>query len=481
MKPTLRLAGFWSIALAFGLAQIAVHIRAGFSFPPPWIDEAQFLWQAKAVADTGTLLAPQLDPERPILWMPPGWFWAMGAAFKMLGFDFALARALSLGCLLGAFALLAGLLRGLPHPSASLLLAGAFFLGRTFVATGNVARMEALLLLAVLGGFTLLRKERIWPGLALLAASPLVHPNGVWFLAGGAAWVWLWARRRHSLPGPDALGIAVLLAVALAWLAFAALVAAHPEEFAQGFAYQLARKAGAARLELLGDGRLLALAALLLLAHRLRREVPDAVLLACLAVPALLAHSIGQEYWYEVFEELFYLLLSLLALAAAGVWLAGRPALARHSRLATAGVVFLLLLANLAAHRVPNPVGFPGNLVWHRMRVSDGEPYLRGDERAFLRGFLTRLAPPGSLPRVRFHPAAEALFYADLDGVEIRVSEPVLREQQHDWLLVRISRWGRMGSYTRGLLERAGIDPADPAQPILQRGETERWYAIRLE
>ena len=339
--------------------------------------------------------------------------------------------------------------------------------------------MEALLLLGVLGGFAVLRSGRIWPGLALLAATPLVHPNGVWFLAGGAAWVWLWARRRHGLPRPGAFGVAAVLCVALAWLAFAALVAAHPEAFAQGFAYQLARKAGAARLELLGDGRLLALAALLLLAHRLRREVPDAVLLACLAVPALLAHSVGQEYWYEVFEELFYLLLSVLALAAAGLWLARRPVLARHSALATAGVLALLLLANLAAHRVPNPLGFPGNLVWHRMRVSDGEPYLRADERAFLRGFLTRLAPPGALPRVRFHPAAEALFYADLDGVEIRVSEPVFREQQPDWLLVRTSRWARTRSFARELLARAGIDPGGPgAQRSSSAAGRERWYAI---
>jgi hypothetical protein len=453
-----------------------VHARAGFTFPPPWIDEAQFLWQAKAVADTGTLLAPQLDPERPILWMPPGWFWLTGTVFRALGFDFALARDLSLVFLLAGFAVLAGLLRGLPHPAAALLLTGAFFLSRTFVAAGNVARMEALLLLGALGGFALLRAGWIWPGLALLAATPLVHPNGVWFFAGGAVWVWLWTRRRHAVPRPGALGVAATLAVALAWLAFAALVAAHPESFAQGFGYQFARKAGAARLERLIDTRLLALAALVLLARSLRREVPDAVLLACLAVPALLAQSIGQEYWYEVFEELFYLILSVLALAAAGRWLARRPALARRSGLAIAGVLALLLLANLASHRVPNPLGYPGNLVWHGMRVSDGEPYLRDEERAFVRGFLTRLAPPGEQPRVRFVPAAEALFYADLDGIEIRVSEPLFREQQADWVLLRASRWGGRRSFERAL-QRATRDAPEAGRPILARGETERWYA----
>ena len=476
-----RSGGFWALACVLGLAQVAVHARAGFTFPPPWIDEAQFLWQAKAVADTGTLLAPQLDPERPILWMPPGWFWVMGAAFRLLGFDFALARGLSLGFLLVAFALLAGLLRRLPHPRAALLLAGACFLGRTFVAAGNVARMETLLLLGVLGGFALLRGGRPWVGLALLAATPLVHPNGAWFLVAGVVWIGLRARSRSRLPRPSGLDVAVGLAVAVAWLAFAALAAANAEAFAQGFAYQLARKAGAARLELLGDGRLLALAALLLLAYRLRRDVPDAVLLACLAVPALVVHSIGQEYWYEVFEALFYLLLSVLVLEAADLWLASRPALARHRRLAPAGVLVALLLGNLAGHRVPNPIGFPGNVVWHRMRFSDGEPYLRTDERAFVRGFLVGLAPPGELPWVRFHPAAEALFYADLDGVEIRVSEPVFREQQPDAYLLRTSRWRGAGSLERALFERAGIDPTDEAHRILQRGDTERWYAVRLE
>jgi len=472
---------YLALVLVLGFAQVAVHGRAGFGFPPPWIDEAQFLWQAKAVADTGTLLAPQLDPERPILWMPPGWFWVTGAALRLLGFDFAVARALSLACLLAAFALLAGLLRRLPHPHAALLLAGAFFLGRTFVAAGNIARMEALLLLAVLGGFRLLQARRIWAGLALLAAAPLVHPNGAWFLLGGLVWTWLRARGASGLPRPSRWDAAAGVALALAWLGFAAIAAGNPEAFAQGFGHQLARKAGAARLEVLGDGRVLALAALLLLARGLRRAVPDAPLLACLAVPALVAHSVGQEYWYEVFEELFYLLLSVLALEAAAAFLSRRPALARHPHLAFAGVWVALLLGNLAAHRVPNPIGFPGNVVWHRMRFSNGEPYLRADERASVRDFLIGLAPPGRLPRVRFHPAAEALFYADLDGVEIRISEPIFRERQPDWYVLRTSRWRGSGSIERALFARAGIDPSDRTHRILERGETERWFAVRVE
>ena len=199
-----RGARFWGLVLALALVQLAVHARAGFTFPPPWIDEAQFLWQARAVADTGTLHAPQLHPERAIHWQPPGWFVLTGGALRVLGFDYALARALSFACLLAAFALLASLLRRLPHAEGALLLAGGYFLAGSFVATGNVARMEALLLLGVLAGFGCLRSGRSWLGLALLAATPLVHPNGVWFCAGGA--VWAGAPRARGVgaaaPGP---------------------------------------------------------------------------------------------------------------------------------------------------------------------------------------------------------------------------------------------------------------------------------------
>ncbi len=475
-----RRGGYWALALALALAQLAVHARAGFTFPPPWIDEAQFLWQAKAFADGGTLFAPQLHPERPLLWMPPGWFVVTGTALRVFGFDYALARALSLVCLLAAFALLAGLLRRLPHAGEALLLAGAYFLGRSFVAVGNVARMEALLLFAVLAGFTLLRGARCWQGLALLAATPLVHPNGVWFCAGGAVWLGLRARTAADLPRLRRADLAAALAVAAAWLAWAALAAANAAAFRHDLAYQIARKAGAGELGVLGDGRLLALAALIALAWRLRRDVPEAVLLACLAVPALAAHSLGQEYWYEVFENLFYLLLSVLALEAAVPWLARRPALARNPRLARAGVLAALLLAGLVAHTVPNPVGYPENLVWHRMRFADSEPYLDPADRACVRDFLVGLAPAGELPRVRFQPAAEALFYADLDGSEIRISEPVFHEQEPDWYLLRTSRWSVGRSLERALFARAGVDPAGDAHLICRRGASERWYAIRV-
>ena len=334
-EPRAAALGFWALALAFGLAQIAVHARADFSFPPPWIDEAQFLWQAKAVADTGTLLAPQLDPERPILLDAAGLVLGdgrglPGARLRLRARAGALAR-LSAGGLRAAGGAAA---RASAPARARCCSRARSSSGRTFVAAGNVARMEALLLLGVLGGFALLRSGRD------LARSRAARRD-----AARAPERSLVSRRRRRLgladaarsargsPRPDALGVAA----AAGRRPRVARVRRARRCPPGGLRAGLRPTSSRARPEPPGSGllvgsRLLALAALLLLARWLRREVPDAVLLACLAVPALLAHSIGQEYWYEVFEELFYLLLSLLALAAAGRWLARQPSLARHLR-----------------------------------------------------------------------------------------------------------------------------------------------------
>jgi hypothetical protein len=471
-------ASWLALVLAFAGLQVFAHERAGFTFPPPWIDEAQFLWQAKAVADSGTLLAPELHPARAILWMPPGYMITMGALFRLLGFDFALARACSLCFVLAAFVLLARLLRPLPHGALALVLAGAYFAGRSFVATANVARMEALLLLLALAGFELLRMRRAWLGLSLLAATPLVHPNGVWFFAAGAAFALLDARTAGALPRWRAADAPAVLLLAAAWLAFGAFAAAHAPDFAHDLGYQLARKAHAGELAR-SIARLPALAALLVVAHRLR-DLREARLLAALGVAGLCADGIGQEYWYEVFASLFFLVLCVLALEAALRWLERRPAGVRRPRLGRAGVLAALLLASAAARRVPDPLGFPGNLVWHRMRFAEAgdEPYLTAADRAFVRDFLVGLAPPGERPRVRFHPAAEALFYADLERGEIRVSEPLFHDETPDWHVLRTSRWHASGSLERARFARAGIAPGDAAHEIRRRGE-ERWYAVR--
>jgi hypothetical protein len=187
-------------------------------------------------------------------------------------------------------------------------------------------------------------------------------------------------------------------------------------------------------------------------------------------------HALGQEYWYEIFESLFLLLLAVLALEAAQAELARRGVRAGPARAATAAGLAALLVLFAANGRAPDPFAFPESWVWHRMRLPDGEPYLTPEDRAAVRDALEAL--PGERPSVRFQPAAEGLFYADLDGRAIRIVEPLFHEATPDWTFLRTSRWRSSRRAERAAIARAGSEAGLAAARFRERGARERWYAL---
>ena len=385
---------FWALVLAFALAQLAVHARAGFTFPPPWIDEAQFLWQAKAIADTGTLLAPQLHPERAILWMPPGWFVLTGAALRVLRLRLR-ARAHALVRLPA---------RGLRAARVVCCAACRTRRARCCSRAGSssaaassrpeTSRAWRRCCCSACSRACAAAQRRCWLGLALLAATPLVHPNGVWFCAGGAVWVGLERARGRACRARAARSRAGL-AVAAAWLAWAALAASDAAAFRHDLAYQLARKAASRR------------------ARGPRRRSAVGARGAARARPAPAARGSGRRAARlprgpgarraqlrpgVLVRDLRRALLPLAQRArarggAAVARAAGRSARAiRVSR--SAGVLARCCSCNVAgAPRFRIRSAIPANLVWHRMRFSDGEPYLTAEDRA-LRARLPRRRSP---------------------------------------------------------------------------------------
>ena len=86
-------ARLWALALVACVCLFTIqHLRAGLNFPTPWPDEAHFLWQAAAVSDANSLLAYELDREREIFWMPPGYMILQGLVFKITGISLIAAR-----------------------------------------------------------------------------------------------------------------------------------------------------------------------------------------------------------------------------------------------------------------------------------------------------------------------------------------------------------------------------------------------------
>jgi len=178
---------FYTILVFFIVYTIYLHIRASFSFPIPWNDEAWFLWQARGIQKANTLFSEVLDPDRHLIVKPPGYMIVMGLLFKVFGFSLRLARDFSFVFLVVGFGFLMALAKSLRNPILGALIGGLFLINHQFVVIGNLARMESFVFLMVAASFFLIVKEHVWKGLGLLALSPLVHPNGVYFLVAGSA------------------------------------------------------------------------------------------------------------------------------------------------------------------------------------------------------------------------------------------------------------------------------------------------------
>jgi hypothetical protein len=173
---------FWIVAVLIAAGVVLVHKAASLTLPVPWGDEAFFIWQARAFERWNSFIAPELDASRPLLLLPFVYETVLGTAFKMFGFSLELARHLSLIFVLAGFGFLALAVRRLSAPVTSLVLVGAFLFNGHFVAMANNARMEALLFAFVCAAILLIQQGRSWMAIAVLSMSPMVHPNGVFFL-----------------------------------------------------------------------------------------------------------------------------------------------------------------------------------------------------------------------------------------------------------------------------------------------------------
>src|SRR5881394_638765 len=166
------LFGVWAIAFLW------TERAHDLTFPVPWPDEGSFLWPALAFRDHLTLYAPELNPAREIFWMPPGFMALEGMIFKVVSFSLDRARFLSALYFVGAILCLVVQVRGSRARFGHALLIGVFTFAPIFQLVGNTARMESLVLLLACAGFLLLDRGKA-AGLGVLAAGPLVHPNGM--------------------------------------------------------------------------------------------------------------------------------------------------------------------------------------------------------------------------------------------------------------------------------------------------------------
>jgi hypothetical protein len=230
--------------LAAAGAILLVRIALRFQFPVPWPDETGFVAPAFDFARSFSFFDPGMNPDRVVMWMPPGYMLLLAAVFRIAGYSFALARWVSaLSCLaaLGLTAALGWRLTSGWRRVAACWVTAAAFLSPFMLISANIARMEMVFAALILAALTCCTRQLLYPAVALLVLAGLVHFNAVYFLAPltvllvAAAW-----QRKLTWPGLTdwvALGAALLAATA-----YAVQVALNWPGFQADMAFQFALK-----------------------------------------------------------------------------------------------------------------------------------------------------------------------------------------------------------------------------------------------
>lgn len=464
-------------------AYVALHYGAAYTLPFPWLDEAHFMWQANGFAEHLSLFAPELNSDRTIFWMPPGYFIILGAVIKLFGLSLDVARASSLILMLSAIVAIGVIIRRYRLPLLSLLLAAPFVLGAPFVAAGNIVRMEALLVPMLLLAFLFLQHGKLIVGLCLLALTPLVHPNGLYFLASGAIASMLvlprpWPWRRPTV------GETVLPAIVfLCWAGYAVYALLHWPDFVADMKFQFERKA-VRNIEdaVLTAGSISLLVVVLLGTAYCYRKRLSVIFLLAIAVPAWWVAAAGIEMWYRVFFALSYYFLAVIFLIIA-YEIAHRTA-SQWNRIVYPALVGLVACAvigwNVMTSSFGEPLIFPDAKPWYKM-TSGGDPYITDSDINKLRGVIDQLSLQRVNPVVEFYPAGDAFFFTRPSRPRIQFSYPLFCTRQADWYLVHVSErfTPAFNRYALELLDNLQVKLEElPQYFIHSRGASEEWFLV---
>jgi hypothetical protein len=466
--------------LFFVVAYLRVHQLAAYTFPVPWEDESQYLWMAINFARTGSLHAPEVT-NRPLFMMPPGHMMFIGSLFKVFGVSLGFARLISALLVTGSFLLLARMTARYGLRMFSLLFLGVFFLSPPFVVAGNIGRMEALLLFVVCLGMFLLQRRMDYKALAILLLTPLIHPNGTYFLTSAAVYLLVTRRLRFSTHGVTRSDAALLLLSVAVWCAYAFYVGNHWALYRQDMAYQFGVKLGRnLRAQLFRPSNVPAILAVLLCALYAVWAKLDAVFLLALGIPAWLAYGIGHEMWYHVFDYLLYPILSILvvhvichATGRISGFMRG-PGRYVVATVTTAG----LIVWNYHAGRLQHLSNYPWNMAWGQMRIRRDVSYVTDADVAAVGAFLDSLRSATGTVRARFYPEADSLLFREWEKNGLRFSQPFFSGSGvADVYIVHTSRALPQWMRQRAQQElQEGAKDATQAHLLMQRDGTEAWF-----
>jgi hypothetical protein len=471
---------FWGVLAGAFVCFLVERSRIGLRRPVPWPDEGSFLWQALAFRDHTSLFAPELNPTRHVLWMPPGFMVLEGTIFKVLPFSLGAVRSLSALFLCGALACVAASFQHFRSRFGLLAILFVFLFSPIFFFAGNVGRMETLVLLLSAAGFLLLERRRTG-GLAVLALVPLVHPNGLFVCAGGASYFFATARERRPLLRFER---ALFVFAALSWVAYGAYIFAHLPGFLEDMKAQLRFK----EFTSLGDGGpsarvqlpivfvpALLLATAVAFSRKLRSGTGG---LATLAAVFLVQTVLTAGWLYEVYAAFAALLSIIVAVETSALGLE-RTTFGPRAR---GGALLLICAAGALGGWWAARDPFVERTFAHSavFRPTLSPPYLAEGDYEAVAGYLTRLEKEGGPISVQFIPDGEALVFERLRSKNLHFVQQTFYESHFNVAIVHESVWFPKLVHDLEILHVFSLN-SDPNQTVTLRSRdgTERILAYR--
>ena len=473
---TTRIQGSILVSIILSTLSLSafVHYLAGLTLPVPWSDETSFLWPAINFAQQNTFLAPELNPDRAILWMPPGYMLVLGLLLKIIPFSIIFVRWMSWIFLSFAYILIILWIRRYRLAGIAILLLSLFWLNGAFVCAGNIARMDGLLLFLVTLGFFLCARGDLWKGLPLLACSVLVHPNGIYFFAG-AVGATLFQPIQWKRPSRADFGF--ILTGLLAWGAYGFYVYSQWPDFSSDMAMQFSRKADRDPLSLLLQWPTLGYLSLyatigFVTLLKYRRYLFPVTFGFC----AFFLSIIGHEMWYEIYLQLGFLFLAWLSLAAIDCRLQ-RLRLYSQFRIPLAGLLVIPLLIFFYRNGwVEGPSGYFHDLSWGwGMHTEENEVRYFTEEDQTAIWMAIRKKNPTGLTEIKlgFSPSsADQFLFFEKYSPQIRPFSPHFTTNKPDAWVVHESRhipqW--VAAKSKHVQHRTDL--------LYERSGTERWYWV---
>ncbi len=485
LKLKLADIAYYSLLILVLVLYIIINRQAGNAYPTPWPDEAHFLWQANSIAENNTLFCPELNTDRTIMWQPPGYLIFVGTVFKVFGSSLNIGRSISLLLMIVLFLMLMSLTTHYGNRWSVLFICSLFFLNSRFIACGNIARMEALLLFLVLAAVLLIQRNKSLFGLALLAVTPIVHFNGFYFALFGFALVIFKGELFTIIRSFTRTKILILIAVAAIWIGYAILIASNWDSFVLDMKYQFSRKEDAFIWQLLIENEALLLYLFLLIGIVIAIKLEIRVIeLLFLALPALIIYPLGHELWYEVIDHLGYLLVAIFFIHISFLIFPIDRSLSRQYKRMGMGILLtaLLITWNYRSDRIDNMFNYGSSFNFATMSIKGGAGYITENDQKELTRIIDSLATDKISLIIEFQPHADAFYFIDrAKNNHVTFSCPLFQHRKPDLLIVHFSRhlpnWWPYGIRA---LARTALTQDSSKHILYQRDQTEKWYFAKM-